>query len=125
VWTWSGFPAGVRRRVGPLTVVRDRNQIHSKSEAVRSWLAEHPEVVASDFPGYVPDLNPDEGVWGWAEYGRLASPTPHDKRELHDRAVEIDHRQTSPRPVARVHPTDRLAGSLTSREVPHFWWTRG
>jgi hypothetical protein len=40
---------------------------------VRTWLAGHPEVVAEDFPGYVPDLNPDEGVWGWAKYGRLAN----------------------------------------------------
>jgi hypothetical protein len=83
-----GFLADVRRRVGPVTVVWDRNQIHSKSKVVRSWLAKHPEVVAEDFPGYVPDLNPDEGVWGWTKYGRLANATPHDKRELHDQVVE-------------------------------------
>ena len=58
------FRADVRRRMGPLTVVWDRNQIHSKSKVVRGWLAKHPEVVAEDFPGYVPDLTPDEGVWG-------------------------------------------------------------
>jgi transposase len=83
-----GFLAGVRRRVGPLTVVWDRNQIHSKSKVVQRWLAEHPEVVAEDFPGYVPDLNPDEGVWGWTKYGRLANWAPHDKQELHDRVIE-------------------------------------
>lgn len=49
-------------RLGPVTVVWGRNQIHSKSKAVRAWLAKHPGVVAEDFPGYVPDLNPDEGV---------------------------------------------------------------
>ena len=24
-------------------------------------------------PPYAPDLNPDEGVWGWTKYGRLAN----------------------------------------------------
>jgi transposase len=67
------FLEGLRRRLGRLTVVWDRNQIHGKARVVRAWLAEHPEVVAEDFPGYVPDLNPDEGVWGWAKYGRLAN----------------------------------------------------
>ena len=83
-----GFLAAVRRRVGPLTVVWDRNQIHSKSKVVRNWLAKHPEVVAEDFPGYVPDLNPDEGVWGWTKYTRLANATPHDKQELHDQVID-------------------------------------
>jgi hypothetical protein len=83
-----GFLAAVRRRVGPLTVVWDRNQIHSKSKVVQGWLAKHPEVVAEDFPGYVPDLNPDEGVWGWTKYARLANLTPHTKQELHDQVVD-------------------------------------
>jgi transposase len=67
------FLEDLRRRLGPLTVLWDRNQIHSKALLVRAWLAEHPEVVAEDFPGYVPELNPDEGVWGWSKYGRLAN----------------------------------------------------
>ena len=83
-----GFLAGVRRRGAPLTVVWDRNQIHSKSEVVHRRLAQHPEVVAEDFPGYVPDLNPDEGVWGWTRYGRLANRAPRDKQELHDQVVD-------------------------------------
>jgi transposase len=76
------FLADLHRRLGPLTVVWDRNQIHSKSKAVQAWLATHPGVVAEDFPGYVPDLNPDEGVWGWAKYGRLANLAANDKEEL-------------------------------------------
>jgi len=51
-------------------------------------LTKHPEVVAEDFPGYVPDLNPDEGVWGWTKYARLANMTPRDKNELRDRVLE-------------------------------------
>jgi transposase len=82
------FLAELHRRLGPLTVVWDRNQIHSKSKVVKAWLAAHPDVVAEDFPGYVPDLNPDEGVWGWTKYGRLANLAAADKDELWDRVVD-------------------------------------
>jgi hypothetical protein len=44
--------------------------------------------VAEDFPGYVPDLNPDEGVWGWTKYGQLANLAANDKDELWDRVVD-------------------------------------
>lgn len=76
------FLADLHRRLGPLTVIWDRNQIHSKAKVVKAWLAKHPGVVAEDFPGYVPDLNPDEGVWGWTKYGRLANLAANDKDEL-------------------------------------------
>ena len=82
------FLKDLHRRLGPLTVVWDRNQIHGKSKAVKAWLAGHPGVVAEDFPGYVPDLNPDEGVWGWAKYGRLANLAANDKDELWEHIVE-------------------------------------
>jgi hypothetical protein len=80
--------AELHRRLGLVTVVWDRNPIHSRSKAVRAWLAAHPMVVAEYFPGYVPDLNPDEGVWGWAKYGRLANLAARDKDDLWDRVVE-------------------------------------
>lgn len=82
------FLAELHRRLSRLTVVWDRNQIHSKSKVVKAWLAAHPDVVAEDFPGYVPDLNPDEGVWGWTKYGRLANLAASDKDELWDRVVD-------------------------------------
>src|SRR4051794_8917799 len=82
------FLADVHRRLGPLTVVWDRNQIHSKARVVKAWLADHPGVVAEDFPGYVPDLNPDEGVWGWTKYGRLSNLAAENKEVLWDHVVE-------------------------------------
>ena len=90
------FLAELHRRLGPLTVVWDRNQIHSKSKTVQAWLAGHPGVVAEDFPGYVPDLNPDEGVWGWTKYGRLANLAAENAEELWgwvmDELVTVKHR---------------------------------
>jgi hypothetical protein len=67
------FLKGLRRQLGgPFTVVGERSNIHSKSQVAQAWLARHPEVVPDDFPGYAPDLNPDERVWGWTKYGRLS-----------------------------------------------------
>jgi hypothetical protein len=82
------FLKGLHRQLGQMTVVWDRNPIHGRSKAVRAWLAKHPGVVCVDFPGYVPDLNPDEGVWGWAKYGRLANLAANDKDDLWDHVVE-------------------------------------
>src|SRR5262249_21171497 len=67
------------------TLIWDRNKIHSKSRLVRAFLASNPSIVAEDFPGYVPDLNPDEGVWGYTKYGRLANFAPASARELRER----------------------------------------
>lgn len=82
------FLAELHRRLGPLTVVWDRGPIHDKSKAVREWLAGHPGVVTEKFPGYVPDLNPDEGVWGWTKYGRLANLAADDTDQLWDHVID-------------------------------------
>src|SRR5262249_25656402 len=90
------FLADLHRRLGPMTVIWDRNQIHSKAKAVKAWLAQHPGVVAENFPGYVHDLNPDEGVWGWTKYGRLSNLAAENKDVLWDHVVseliEVKHR---------------------------------
>jgi transposase len=82
------FLKALRRQLrGPFTVVWDRSNLHSKSKVVKAWLAEHPEVVVEDFPGYAPDLNPDEWVWGWTKYGRLSNLAAWDADELWDHIV--------------------------------------
>lgn len=59
------FLAGLRRRLqGPMTILWDRSNIHQRCGLVKAYLAKHPEVVTDQFPGYAPDANPDEGVWG-------------------------------------------------------------
>ncbi len=75
----------LRREVpGPLTVIWDRHNIHSRSLVVKGWLARQEEVVLEDLPGYAPALNPDEMVWAWLKYGRLSNLTPQDIRQLRD-----------------------------------------
>ena len=82
------FLADLHRRLGPLTVVWDRGAIHDKALVVRAWLATHPGVVTEKFPGYAPDLNPDEGVWGWTKYGRLANLAADDTDRLWGHVID-------------------------------------
>jgi transposase len=72
---------------GPWTIVWDRHNIHSRSRLVKAWLAEHKDVMLEDLPAYAPALNPDEMVWSWLKYGRLANLTPQDTVELRDHLV--------------------------------------
>lgn len=79
------FLKELRRQLrGPFTVVWDRHGIHSKAHVVKAFLAEHPDIVVEDFPGYMPDLNPDEWVWGWTKYGRLSNLAAWHSEELWD-----------------------------------------
>jgi transposase len=83
------FLKALRRQLrGPFTVVWDRHGIHRKSRLVQAFLAKHSEVVAEDFPGYMPDLNPDESVWSWTKYGRLSNLAAWDADELWDHIIE-------------------------------------
>lgn len=83
------FLKQLRRHLpGPLTILWDRGNIHDRARAVRAYLADHPEILTEPFPGYAPEANPDEGVWGYTKYGRLANFTPADTAEL--RAVLIE-----------------------------------
>jgi transposase len=78
----------VRRQLRRFTVVWDRNQIHSRSKVVRAYLADHPEIVVEDFPGYAPELNPDELVWCWTKYGRLSNYAAPNVEALREHVLE-------------------------------------
>jgi transposase len=58
---------------GPLTVLWDGSRVHDRSQAVRDYLADHPEIHTQRLPAYAPELNPDELVWAWTKYGRLGN----------------------------------------------------
>jgi transposase len=105
------FLKGLRRQLrGPFTVVWDRHGIHGKSRLVQAFLAGRPEIVAEDFPGYVPDLNPDESVWCWTKYGCLSNLAAWDAEELWDHVVEalID---------LKFHP-ELLQAFIRNAEIP-------
>ena len=84
------FLAGLRRRLqGPMTILWDRSNLHQRSGAVKMYLAKPAEIVTEEFPGYAPDANPDEGVWGWAKYHRMPNFAPEDLNELRSR-IEME-----------------------------------
>lgn len=78
------FLKQLRERLPRFTVIWDRSTIHWKSRLVRAYLAEHPEIVAEDFPGYAPELNPDELVWGWVKYSELCNLAAANLGHLRD-----------------------------------------
>jgi transposase len=73
----------------PMTVLWDRNQIHGRSKAVKAYLARHPEIITEDFPGYAPELNPDEGVWGWVKYGQLSNLAAENTDVLRHHLIDL------------------------------------
>jgi transposase len=80
------FLARLRGQIkGPMTILWDQSRIPERSGVVKADLARHPEIVTEDFPGYAPEANPDEGVWGYTKYHRLANYAPEDTKELRSR----------------------------------------
>ena len=82
------FLRQLKAQLGAFTVIWDGSKIHSKARLVKAFLAAHPEIVAETLPGYAPELNPDEGVWGWAKYGRLANLAAAHTLELRERITQ-------------------------------------
>lgn len=82
----------------PLIVVWDRAKIHDRAAVVRQYLATHPAIETVALPAYAPDLNPDERVWGYVKYGRLANYAAEDLRALR-RAVMTELRRASRQPA--------------------------
>lgn len=82
------FLRQLKRELGPFTVVWDGSNLHSRSRLVKAYLARHPEIVAETLPSYAPEANPDEGVWGWTKYGRLANLAASNTKDLRQRIHE-------------------------------------
>ena len=78
-----------------MTILSDRGNVHDRAKVVRSYRAEHPEIVTKPLPSYAPETNPDEWVWGHTKHGRLANFTPKGAAEL--RAVLIEEFERWPR----------------------------
>lgn len=86
-----------RHQPGPLSIIWDRSNTHDRSKQVRAYLAKHPEIRTYRFPGYAPDLNPDEFVWSHLKYGRLCNFAAADTTELRGRLLrEFDRLRSNP-----------------------------
>jgi transposase len=75
------FLRGLLRHLrGAVIVVWDNGTIHG-GEAIRALQDRYPRLHLYRFPGYAPELNPDEGVWQLAKRA-LANGRPDSQRQL-------------------------------------------
>jgi transposase len=70
----------LRHLRGHVVIVWDNGTIH-KGDAIREIQSLYPRLHLYRFPGYAPELNPDEGVWRLAKQA-LANGRPDSQREL-------------------------------------------
>lgn len=77
--------AVLRHLRGEVVVVWDNGTIH-KGDEIRQLLRKHPRLHVEYFPGYAPELNPDEWVWRQSK-GALANSCPHSVHELAQRVM--------------------------------------
>lgn len=75
---------------GPIIVLWDGGRIHRDSK-VKAWCEQHPRLQVEEFPGYAPELNPAEYIWGQAD-SALANSKPEELGELKSMLVSTKHR---------------------------------
>ena len=71
----------LRHTRGRLVVVLDNARQH-RSRAIKELLRRRRRLQIVYLPGYSPDFNPDEGVWGWVKWGALGNFAAKDETEL-------------------------------------------
>ena len=71
----------LRHTRGPLVVVCDNARQH-RNRAIKDLLRRRRRLKVVYLPGYSPDFNPDEGVWGWVKWGELGNFAARDEAEL-------------------------------------------
>lgn len=104
------FIREVRRHLwGRVIAVLDARNTH-RGTMIKNLCAESPRLTLVYFPSCAPELNPDEGVWGWMK-GRLANSCPDDLQEL------VKDLQREFRVLARSQA--RLKGCIQQSEL-HF-----
>lgn len=67
---------------GHVIALLDNGSIH-KGDPLRNLCRRFPRLHLEYFPGYAPELNPEEGVWGLLK-GKLANGRPDDLDTLAD-----------------------------------------
>jgi len=96
----------LRRLPGKLLVIWDGAPIH-RGRAVKDFLAggAAARLQLEQFPGYAPELNPDEGVWNLLKRAELKNRCCRDLDELRwELGLAIRRlRRTPDRLVACVH----------------------
>ena len=100
----------LRQLRGQVIVLWDGGSIH-KGPDVQAVLARYPRLHVERFPGYAPELNPDEFVWAHFKT-TLANGRPNDLDALMTALCRITKK-------ARTRP-DLIRSFVTASELPAF-----
>jgi len=100
----------LRHLRGHVVVVWDGGSIH-KGDEVERLRHRHPRLHCEPFPGYAPELNPDEWVWRHLKH-ELANGRPDNSDELLDTLCVLTKR-------ARKRQ-DLIASFVTASGLPPF-----
>ena len=93
---------------GPLVLLWDSAPIH-KAGSIRAFQTTHPRLQLERFPGYAPELNPDEFVWAQLKRA-LGNAVPKD-------LAHLQHLLRAP--VARLRGSQRLLWScILASDLP-------
>jgi len=105
----AGFLRQLSKRLhGPVVVLWDNGNQH-KGAPVRGFMEAHPNWIFHRFPGYAPELNPDEFVWALLKRA-VANSTPRDNHEL---------KRLLHRPLMRLRQSQKLLRScIHASELP-------
>jgi transposase len=95
---------------GPLFVLLDNASIHH-GEPLDALCERHRRLIVHYFPGYAPQLNPDEGIWNLSKR-ELANGRPDNLAEL-TAGVTLALERLRQRP-------DLLRGCIIHSELPPF-----
>ncbi len=87
----------LRRIPGTIFLFWDGLNTH-RSKTTRAALREHsPRLRVYRLPAYAPELNPDEGLWGWMKHYALAGQCPPDLERL-EHSIRLALRRLRRRP---------------------------
>jgi len=75
---------------GKVIVLWDRGRSHRAKEVQRFLARHHSRITVEWFPGYSPDLNPQEHAWAYLKHHRVPNHGFRDTQRLHCRlAYEV------------------------------------
>jgi len=98
----------LRHLRGPVVLLWDRSRSH-RGVRVGDFLLRHPRLHVESFPGYAPELNPDEFVWNHLKRA-VANSAPRDLTDL----KHLLHP-----PLMRLRQSQRLLWScITASDLP-------
>jgi transposase len=100
----------LRHLAGTVIALLDNSNIH-RGDPVQQLCQRFPRLHLRYFPPYAPELNPEEGVWGFLK-GRLANGRPDDIDEL-QRLLGKEFR-------ALALSQQKLRGCIQQSELPLF-----